>query len=179
MSTSIESIVDVECSLQEAPELAKRVVDKLCERGFILASPQMHELIGEGPRHATGPNAAQVAEPADCFPCGLDVKIGRRVVCPGERGLEILKCPFCDHAHAPEHLDWGSAVGEWYDNTGPGLLACGACGKEAVVATWRFEPVWGFGNLTFQFSEWRLKPEFVNQIAEQLGHRVAWVVAHW
>ena len=179
MSTSIDYVVDLEASLEEAPALARRVIRKLCLQGIILPRPQVHEYLGEGPRYATGPNVDRAADHNDCFPCGLDVIIRREVFTAGENGLNALCCPGCGHRHSADDLDWPPAIGEWYEQRGPGSLSCVRCGLSASVALWQFDPTWGFGNLAFQFSEWLLKREFVEELSRLLGHRVAWVKSYW
>jgi hypothetical protein len=179
MSTSIDYVVDLDSTLDEAPAFAERVVSVLLERGIVLSTPQVHAYLGQGARYATGTNVGEVADHNDCFPCGLDIEMGRAVFTAGENGLDALHCPCCDHRHGPDDLDWASAIGEWYEQRSPGVLSCRSCGREASVAAWRFEPVWGFGNLAFKFSEWLLKEEFVQELSRLLGHRVAWVQSHW
>lgn len=179
MSFSIDYVVDLEASLDEAPSLAQNVVNSLIRRGIILSTPQVYPDLSEGPRYATGPNVDQVADCTGRFKCGLDIRIGRTLYTAGENGLNALQCPHCDHRHSPDELDWASAVGEWCEQSGLGSLSCQSCGQAASIASWRIDPVWGFGNLGFEFSEWLLKEEFVTRLSEVLGHRVAWVQSNW
>jgi hypothetical protein len=178
MSTSIESVVDVEATPDEALKLAHRVVDELLRRGIILVTPQRHEYLGDGPRYARGPNVSSAARYNDCFPCGLDVEIGRRVYDAGENGLNSILCPICANLYDLEIEGWASAIGEWANQQGSGILTCTKCQHSASVVSWQFDPVWGFGELAFRFSEWFLREEFVQELSQLLGHRVTWVQSY-
>jgi hypothetical protein len=178
MSTSIDYVVDVEATLDEAPELSHKVVDELCRREVILPTPQRHEYLRGGPRYATGPKVRTVADYNECFPCGMDVVIGRTVYDAGENGLNAISCPQCGHSCNLESEGWWSAIGEWANKQGVGNLLCTSCQTSTPIVSWQFDPVWGFGELAFQFSEWFLREEFVEELSQILGHRVAWVQSH-
>ena len=178
MSHAVDHVVDLQATIEEAPALSERVVTNLLSRGIILPTPQTHEYLTGGPRYASGPNIGKVADFNDCFRCGLGVKIGRGVYDAGENGLQSFTCPNCEHSHKPDDLEWASAIGEWFHGK-RGILKCRNCGDKSPVIDWRISPVWGFGNLAFSFSEWLLKEEFVRELSQLLGHRVAWVRAHY
>ena len=179
MTTSIQYVVDVEASLDEAPALAERVAENLINRGIVLRTPQVHSYLGQGARYAVGPNAGSVATYNQGFPCGFDIKIGRQFSWTGELGVNAIHCPFCDASHAPSDMDFPEALVEWCERVGPGLLHCSVCKSPASIANWRFEPTCGFGNLTLEFSEWFLEEDFVEEISALLGHRIAWVKSQW
>ncbi|MGH7134435.1 MAG: hypothetical protein ACREHD_01770 [Pirellulales bacterium] len=187
MSRSVDYVVDVEASLEEASVLAERVVRELVQRGIVLPTPEYSELHGAGSDYATGPNASEAATGTlldrplqdGQFPCGLETHIGHEVYPAGEFGLDTLECPRCRHAHQANDLPWQEAVDEWYEASGPALLGCPSCGQSSQLTDWRFKPAWAFGNLAFCFNEWRLKPEFVDQLTSLLGHRTVWVQSRW
>jgi hypothetical protein len=180
MSFAIDRVVDIEATAEEAPGLAERVVNNLLSRGIILPTPQTHKIFTDGARYANGPHVAQVADFNDCFPCGLDVEFGRGIYDAGENGLDAVICPKCRHQYHPDdsELDWGSAIHEWYDGK-DGLLICRQCGNAESVRYWPTSPMWGLGELAFIFREWLLREEFVAELSSLLGHRVAWVQAHY
>lgn len=173
MSDNITYVVDTEVSLEEAPALAQRVIDSLCQRGIILPTPQVHELHEEGSRYARGPNVREAARCDDWFPCGLDVTIERGVYSPVGNGTDSLTCPECGHIYEADDIDFITAIDEWWEKPDSGFLLCSHCKKAPSITTWKFEPEWGFGNLAFGFSNWYLKPEFVEEMTRLLGHRVA------
>ena len=178
MTTSIESIVDTVATLAEADHLAQHVVANLCDRGIILPTPQTHEYLADGPRFAIGPNVLVAADAYnDCFPCGMDVSIGRNVYDTGELGFELF-CPKCSHKFTTDAVDWATPVGQWYETGDIGALACSECADTSPFTDW-FRPSFGFGNLAFRFSELFLKQEFVDHISQLLQHQVTWVKAQY
>lgn len=179
MSTSIDYVVDREASPRQAPPLAKRVVKLLLERGIIVLPRRRSARHPAGPEYVPGPNVREAAEYNEGPNCGLDVLTGRRMFDNGENGVDALRCPSCNKHHRPNQLEWITAIDEWRDETGPAVLTCRKCKKTSSVADWEFEPAQGFGNLAFQFTEWLLKEEFVQEMQQALGHRVAWVKFSW
>jgi hypothetical protein len=177
MSTSIDIVVDVEVTEEEAPRLAARVVEHLQRLSIVLPSPQVHEYLDNGPRYARGPNVALAADINDCFPCGLNVTVGRRFYNEGENAFCSISCPACGYAYDIDEIEWGAAVSDWREGR-PALLACHRCRHACSVTEWQFEPVWAFGNLAFEFNEWFLKEDFVLDLARLLGHRVRWIHCH-
>jgi hypothetical protein len=178
MTTCIESIVDTQATLDEAGALARDVIASLCDRGIILPTPQTHEYLQDGPRYATGPNVLLAADTVnDCFPCGMDVSIGRNVYDSGELGFALF-CSNCNHQIDKAAIDWAAPVIKWLQSGGVEQQKCPACSVSTPFTDW-FRPPFGFGNLAFKFSEWFLKQEFVNDISQLLGHRVTWVKAQY
>ncbi|MFN9245738.1 MAG: hypothetical protein ACK6DS_01570, partial [Planctomycetota bacterium] len=178
MTTYIESIVDTDATLDEADDLARAVVANLCDCGIILPTPQTHKFLANGPRYATGPNVLNAVDAInDCFPCGMDVSIGRNVYDTGQLGFELF-CPNCKHRFDTEALDWTAPVGCWYDSGIVTHLECPKCSAPTSFTKW-FSPPFGFGNLAFQFYEWFLKQEFVDHVSKLLHHQVIWVKAQY
>ncbi len=67
---------------------------------------------------------------------------------------------------------WQTAVEEWYGNTGPGMLSCRHCGREASVAEWEYDPPHAFGQLGVEFWNWPpLREDFLARMAQEAGHR--------
>ena len=114
-----------------------------------------------------------------CFACGMDISIGRKVYDAGELGFGIV-CPTCSHQFDPDGdtVDWGPKMGQWYDSGEIDSLTCPECVATTPFTGW-FRPTYGFGNLAFVFNEWFLKPEFVDYVAGLLGHRVTLVSAQY
>ena len=87
-------------------------------------------------------------------------------------------CLACGAETNEAQIDWSRAVEQWYDAREPALLRCPRCGADSRIERWTFRPMWALGYLGFEFYEWFLKPEFVQQIASWLDHRVALVQCH-
>jgi len=178
MTTSIQYVVDTDATLDEADALAQTVVAYLCDRGIILPTPQHHEYLENGPRYAKGPNALDAADTInDCFPCGMDVSIGRNVFCTGEMGFDLF-CPNCKCHSDKDAINWAAPVVHWCESGDASNLSCSQCCESTPFTEW-FRPPFGFGNLSFGFSEWFLKQEFVDDLSELLQHRVTWVQAQY
>lgn len=178
MTISIESIVDTDATLEEADALAQAVVADLCDRGIILATPQTHKFLTNGARYATGPNALDAADVInDCFPCGLNVSVGRNIYDTGELGFDLF-CPSCRHHFDSVAIDLAAPVARWFESGDVHSLSCPKCDASVPITEW-FRPSFGFGNLAFCFSEWFLKREFVEHLSGLLRHRVTWVKAQY
>ena len=65
---------------------------------------------------------------------------------------------------------------QWFQNSGPALLACPQCGASQAINHWQHDPPWGFGCLGFEFWNWPpLTEAFIQQIADLLNHRIIFV----
>lgn len=82
----------------------------------------------------------------------------------------------CTHRFEATNEAWANAVGEWYDQSGLGLLRCPRCSERRSVVEWQHDPVYGYGNLGFEFWNWpTLRAEFVQAVGERLSHPVVLV----
>lgn len=172
------SIVDTDATLEEADALTQSVVVSLRERGISLPTPQAHDYLENGPRYATGPNVLNAADNInDCFPCGMEISIGRNVFDAGEPGFDLF-CPNCQHQFGTDAIDWAASVGQWFDSGDVDKQGCPECSWSMAFMIWS-RPQFGFGNLAFCFSNWFLKEEFVDHISELLERRVTWVKAEY
>lgn len=181
MSDHFQTIVDAEClSEVEAAELGRRVLHELIERGIVEPEPCERDYVPEASR-APGPRLVEALS----HPLGPDderrtrtlwmnvvaIVAHRSVFHAGEGGCELI-CPHCDARHEAAH-EWGNAVGEWFDESGPGRLPCPECEIAVPVTEWGYDPPYGFSCLGITFWNWPpLSPRFVDAIAELLGHRV-------
>ncbi|WP_321842199.1 serine/threonine protein kinase [Paraburkholderia bannensis] len=165
-------IVDRDATLEEAPELAARVMQWLEEQG--IAAPSADAEVAFSPAtHCAGANAKDWVEWLDQFNrCGVIAEIGRQVFHAGGNGVQGLECPQCQTVHDADDVDWGEAVGGWYEEQDD-RLACPACEKSSSITDWRFsEMEWGFGNLGFAFDGFGVEQKLGDAISEVLGHRV-------
>jgi Zn ribbon nucleic-acid-binding protein len=191
------TIVDIDVSLAEAPAQAARIVAWLQSKGIVAEGVRVGTLwqrwldsIGSngsveqtqddtivyppGPRFR---DACTGDDPSTLFYNWLDVKIGRTVFTAGEYGIGV-HCPSCKAEQSALGSHWGDAIAQWFEEK-EDRFACAACGHEAPLRQWDFDPLWAFGNLGFQFSDWgSLKPEFIRDFTTQLGNE-ARVVHMW
>jgi len=178
MGNCFQSVVDLDATEEEAPKLAADILGWLVGEGIVLVE-QCDCVLGSEAGNGPGPNYVRaVSAPDDHFlrdrTNGLDVITKRTVFHSGQGGFELI-CAACS-AHFDPTDAWGTAMGEWHEKRGPGLLPCANCGQPRPITEWRHDPEWGFGNLGFEFWNWpELKPSFVEELGTRLGHRVVLV----
>jgi hypothetical protein len=106
----------------------------------------------------------------------LTVIAERTVFHAGDSGLGIY-CLRCDEEQSQHGEDWNDAVTAWWGGQQESLT-CMKCGHEAPLSGWRFDPVWGFGNLGFSFHNWDLHPRFIMEFEKELGRPLTVVTVH-
>ncbi len=95
----------------------------------------------------------------------------RTVFYSGGIGDPTVECADCGKRFKWND-SWSAAVEEWFDNRGPGVLACEHCGVPLPITEWRHDPPWAFGNVGVKFWNWpRLRPDFVKAMSDLVGHR--------
>jgi hypothetical protein len=181
MGDWFQTIVDIDATPQQAPELAAAVLDWFVERGVVLAERTDCVLGGNG--HAAGPNyTSAVTRPDPSLHTlrtnGLQVITERTVFHSSE--VERISCPHCgaathftvDSGEPDDAWENMSAnIATWYSG-GNDAHSCSACGRTAGLNEWRWDPPWGFGYLGFTFWNWPpIKDDFVIDLAHRLGHR--------
>lgn len=175
MADSFQSIVDPEATAAEAPALAGRVLRWLIDE-HIVVGDRTDCILGDG-GYAPGPAYVKATAAPDKYLLEMrtnrvEVVSTRTVFHNGALGFEIV-CSSCGGRFEPPSGCWGDAVGEWYDGSGVGMLACSGCGAARAITDWQHDPPFGFGHVGFTFWNWpRLTEEFVSQVGKQLGHRV-------
>lgn len=165
-------VVDRDATLEEAPELAIRVMQWLEEQG--IATPSQEAEVAFSPAtHCAGPNAKDWVEWLEQPSyCGVVAEVGRQIYHTGGNGIDGFECPQCKTIHAPDDVDWGESVGGWFEERDD-RLECPACTKLTSITDWRFlEMEWGFGNLGFGFDGFGVEQRLADAIGEVLGHRV-------
>jgi hypothetical protein len=128
--------------------------------------------------YAPGPNAVSILEdPSENrLNAGnpVSITLGRTVFHTYQSGFTLV-CENC-RAHNEDGDQWGEAVSEWYDDAGPGILACETCGHSLPITRWPFDPPWGFGFLGFTFWDWpSLDQTFIEEMATVLAHKVVYI----
>ncbi len=145
-----------------------------------IVSPETKDcVLGADVGHPPGPQYTKATGRADPHLLGLwsngfAVITKRTVFHSGQGGFELF-CSACKSKFEPPG-GWSDAVGEWFKRSGPGMLACPACGLSRPIVEWQHDPPWAFGDLGFEFWNWaQFTQAFVKRFEEQLGSRVVHV----
>lgn len=197
MSEHHAIIVDIDASVDDAPAQAQRMVDWLQANGIVGEGIRTGELYERWLKEIDAPKpwpeaegnmivyppgenvlrAASTNDPTGLFYNWLEIKIGPTVFHAGEGGIGVF-CPSCTKDQVPMGDQWVKAIDDWVAGNA-GTLLCVECGFIAPLRLWNFDPVWGFGNLGFQFSNWDpLDRKFVDEFMAHLGNEVR-VVSMW
>ena len=197
MSDHHVTIVDIDVTLADAPAQAQRIIAWLQSEGIVSEGVRVGDLwqgwlisIGSNADieptkddtivYPPGPNvrrACTLEDPTKLFHNWLEVGVGREVYTAGENGIGIY-CPSCNAEQTELGRHWSEAISIWYEGT-PETLKCAICSFEAPLRKWNFDPVWGLGNLGFQFSNWNdLEPGFIAEFLAQLGSEARVVHTH-
>ncbi|MCV7068694.1 hypothetical protein H7H51_28635 [Mycolicibacterium farcinogenes] len=176
-----QSLVDVEVSAEDAPELGARLTRWLIDTGVISAE-QTDCVLGSPLGHPPGPNYGRAIGGTAPAPAlwtnGAAISAGR--VVSYSYPPEVLTCRHCGYREvlAPDDPKWQAAfaaIDAWADG-GAGEVPCPSCGAGNTLNGWDWEPAWGFGLLTLEVWNWKpLTPEFVAEVSRFLGHRVVYV----
>jgi hypothetical protein len=162
MSDSFQLLVDVDAILEEAPFLAESVVNRLDQLGLIVG-PLDSECVLGGVGYRPGARAAKLYRPSpregrfwELKTCGVE-PITKRSFNEWMQ-CDYLECHACRPKFEPFCEELGNrvviAIGEWMNQTAPGLLRCPRCGVGRTIDSWSASPPIGFGNLFFRFWNW-------------------------
>jgi phage FluMu protein Com len=179
MGNWFQRVVDQDASLDEAQELAAKILEILIDQEIIEAKLKECGLSGNRMGYPPGPNFEQIVDNPDCGihelkVNGLQIIVERTVFEPGQGKLELI-CPQCKSRNSVDRA-WADAVTEWYSNIGDGILRCPHCNYIRAVTEWYYEPVIAFGNLGFEFWNWPpLSKSFLTYLSQQLAHRTVYV----
>ncbi|MFJ8107394.1 hypothetical protein [Streptomyces sp. NPDC096132] len=178
MGDHFQVIVDLDVSEDEAPRLAKRLVERLVADGVVLAD-RTGPTLGAHPPGPTWHHA--VADDWDREPSdGLAVHTGRGAFHSGTDAPEHAVCPRCG---APGRLDtegWArvsTAIGTWSE-TGTADLTCPTCAATTPLPDWTWDNApFAFGHLGLKFWNWPdLGEDFQARLTDLLdGHRTAYL----
>ncbi len=180
MSASVDWVVDLEASEDEAGALATRALGFLVHERIVLPTPQASwpragRLLPPGPKA----HAWSVHVSPEMPGCGLEVVTERKVFHTGDNVVQALRCPQCAKRHLAMDLPWQDAVHDWHFGRSTDRLQCPACGAAEPISCWRFlEFDWAFGCLGFGFNNWAISMRLAEAIAAVLGHRCRTVHEH-
>lgn len=196
MSEHSFTIVDIEVTLTDAPAVAARMLAWLQSEGIVgdgiragdiyrdwlqsfggdLTSPLVSQnriVYRPGPEVR---KACDLQVRLELLKNWLEIDVEHRVFHTGEHSIGV-RCPSCGADQTERRDAWGNAITDWYMG-GDGAFCCLACNTQAPLADWTFDPVWAFGNLGFRFCEWILKPDFIAEFQQRLGHETRVVYTH-
>jgi len=178
VGTWLQIVADIEASENEAAELARKVSTWFVSKGIIAATPAPRLSTSDDIEYLPGPKAESVLDDpgeGSLRPHNtVSITTGRTVFHTYQDSFSLI-CEKCG-AHNEDGAVWAEAVGEWYDDRGPGILACEKCGFAQPITRWRFDPDWGFGFLGFTFRDWpSLDRAFIEDISTVLGHKIVYI----
>jgi hypothetical protein len=172
-SVVVPSITDRDASARAAEILAWLVAEEIvsAERSDCVLGANFGHRPGCQTAKATGSVAVDLALVTN----GVEISTERRVFHAGQGGFGLVCCHCA--AEFGEDLDgWSEAVDEWFEDEGPGNLACPDCGAARPITDWKFEPVWAFGCVGFTFWNWpKLGDEFLRDFEGHAGAPVVLV----
>lgn len=178
MGDGFQNLVAPEIAAAQAQAAGDRMLQWLVAEQLVLAETK-DCVLSDGVGHPPGPQYAKATGKADPhllkgWTNGLAVITKRTVFHSGQGGFELI-CSACKSRFEPPD-GWGDAVGEWFEQTGPGDLACPACGVARPIDQWQHDPPWAFGELGFEFWNWpQLSQTFIGEFEKRLGSRIVHV----
>jgi hypothetical protein len=191
MSDTFQMLVDQDVTLEDASDLAARVLRRYREAGLIMGEATADCVLGPmGYRLGPAiPGAYELRESRFPFweltTCGIEPKVGRAFnYWAYGPSFEGFSCPICkaDYGMHDERLrdQFRDAIGQWIKESGPALVTCAFCAGEVPLPEWHWRPPLGFGNLSFTFWNWPAldSPRWrinIQKITEQAtGHRLVY-----
>jgi hypothetical protein len=165
MGTYFEMLVDVEATVEEAEAVSLAVLGRFRELGLITGEANDECALGEQ-GYPPGPAVADLYKVQkgefrfwESSLSGVAPRMGRNfnpwALGPVHHGFKCPKCAVESDLFSDTFGDIiGNAIGEWWDQSGPGLVVCPRCGKALSITEWQCLPPLGFGNLSFVFWQW-------------------------
>lgn len=181
-------LVDPQVSLDDAPREAARMIAWLQARGIIGPAEveEGHPKLPDGSYgkvgytvYRPGPNFREASENESVLTLHynyLEVTTERTIFTAGDNGIGIY-CVECNTEQTALGDEWNNAFQTWWEGH-PEPLTCIQCGHTAHLAGWRFDPVFGFGNLGFSFNNWFPLPSFIQAFERELGRPLTVVHEH-
>ncbi|MFI7297335.1 hypothetical protein [Streptomyces sp. NPDC050121] len=179
MGDTYQTIVDRYAGPQDAPSLARPVVEWLVAEGIVLAEAAPGWALGDHPAHPPGPNWHKAVTHARWgAPEGVAVHTERHVFYSNfntSKGATAI-CPRCGTAADPDDPVWSSHMSTvmdlWYE-TGTADADCASCAESAPLPEWDWtDDHLAFVHLGFQFWNWpTLSEDFRARMGELLGGR--------
>jgi hypothetical protein len=195
MSDEFERLIDIDVSLEDAPDVCKQVVERLRELKLISGGLSKKCVLG-GSGYLPGPGIANTLRLGkgehrfwELVICGVEPEVGRHFNhwALGE-ACEGFVCPACGEGIDPFDEEFGEALGEgltkWSKQASKAPVACPHCPKKTDVTKWICHPPLGFGNLSFSFWNWppldsaSWKIDIPALVKEITGHTIVRTYGH-
>jgi Zn ribbon nucleic-acid-binding protein len=181
-------LVDFTVSLDNSLHVAGRMMSWL-QAKCIVGPPEVEEEYAhasagsyskvENIVYRPGPNFREASEddrPLRLSYNYLEITTERTIFTAGDNGIGIY-CTKCSTEQTELGHAWNDAFQTWFEGH-PEPLTCVRCGYAAHLSGWRFDPVFGFGNLGFRFCNWFLRPTFIQAFERELGRPLTVVHEH-
>jgi hypothetical protein len=158
-------LVDVDAKIDEADELAERVLCRFRDLE-VVAGEANPDCVLDGVGYLPGPALSEVYQRGEdefrfweSRSSGVQARVSR------EFNYWALS-PCCDGTACPKRNtefeqdddrlvdQLFEACGNWAAQSGPMLVSCPECGEIVLVTEWVCRPTLGFGNLAFTSSGW-------------------------
>ncbi|MEU7418227.1 hypothetical protein [Streptomyces antibioticus] len=179
MGDTFQTLVDRDATPEDAPRLARPLVDWLVAEGIVLADAEPGWALSEHPAHPPGPHWHKAVENARWgSPEGVVVHTERHVFWSNHHDSDApaAHCPRCATAVA-DHSLFSAEVDRWH-GTGEGAVDCPACGVTVPIPAWNWsDDHMAFAVLGLEFWNWPwLSEAFRARISEFWpGHRTVFL----
>jgi hypothetical protein len=174
MGDTYQKLVPAPVSKAEAAAVAQAMLHFLIERQIILPDPidvvlDSEEGYPPGPRYLDAVGGDPPPGLLKQTTNGVEVALGRNVFWADEP--QAVMCPHCGYNMVRKK--WEEAIDAWYRQTGEDGLTCAQCDRTSSVVTYRFEPVWAFGEVGLTFWNWPpLRESLIADLAQHLGRKL-------
>ncbi len=141
-----QTIVDCDASESEAPQLGHKISSWLIEQQIITAD-KADNILSDTLGYPPGPAYHLATSGHDqhllsLLTNGLAVITNRTLFHSGQGGSDAV-CATCSYRFEIGGEEWGAAVVQWFEDSGPGLLACPECGASQAINHWQHDPPLG------------------------------------
>jgi hypothetical protein len=169
------NVIPIDVEPADAQAVAAKVVEFMIGQKIIQPEVSDCTLTRQGGHRPAENYAVALDEPnpniLELATNGVEVVVQRSAFDSG--GLENIQCPVC--SQSVMDTDWGQALQYHLAHQPNNQLTCPACGYNAQITTYIFEPSFVFGELGFTFWNWglNLNDNFLQQLEQITDSRIA------
>jgi hypothetical protein len=168
MLNTMQTLVDLDATISNAPHLGEKVLGWLISERIIQPALSPCTLSGDGSGYAPGPgmetwinDPAGVARTRSAALNGLSL-VTERMAHSSVSTAYATACPKGDKVSLGGDLE--AAINEWVAG-GPARLTCPACQKDFPLTDWDLGPDYVFACLAFRFLNW---PEDLGRLFDEI-----------